>query len=342
MEEKTNQFCATTDELPAMIWASGPDGLRIYFNRRWLDFTGRPIQLELHGRWTEGVHPDDLTRCLGLYSRILDLRQEFRVEYRLRRFDGQYRWVLETGAPCLDTDGSLTGYSAVCFDITESKADAEALSRATRRLIEALDQERIRIAGELHEDIGSSLSILGIELMRAGQPVEGSSGVKYPDMQEIYQKLQEIGSKVSRLSNQLQPSILKYFGLAKAAESECREFSKMHQVPVSCSCNSIPARLDPDVALNFYRVLQEALSNAARHGHAIGIAVDLTGTSDELHLVVSDDGIGFDAGHECFPGGLGLISMRERMRRVGGQLEISSRPGRGAKISCRAPLAPSI
>ena len=342
MHPKEKCFGAFADNVPAMIWLSGLDGQRTYFNKRWLDFTGRPLQSQLQGGWMDAVHPDDVTRCLDSCSKSLDSRQEFRIEYRLRRNDGEYRWMRETCFPCREPDGSWTGFSGVCFDITESKAAIGALSRTTGRLVEAMDQERIRIAKELHDDIGSSLSILGIELMSADQPVSGSSRQKYPAMQELFRKLQEIGSKVSRLSDQLQPSMLKYFGLAKAVESECREFAGICRLPVTCSCNNIPPSPDPLVALSLFRALQEALSNAARHSRAAGIVVDLSGTSHELILIVTDDGAGFDPAQAWLSGGLGLISMRERMRRIGGALEITSQPGHGAKISCRAPLVPPV
>jgi signal transduction histidine kinase len=158
---------------------------------------------------------------------VLTAGSEFRMEYRLRRYDGEYRWVCDIGVPWLETDGSFAGYIGSCFDITDAKLGAEALSRVSGRLIEAHDQERVQIARELHDDIGASLAVLGIELMRADQPVTGSPGQKHPDLQEISEKLREIGSRVSRLSNQLNPPMLRYFGLAKAIETECRVFKRL-------------------------------------------------------------------------------------------------------------------
>ena len=341
MSENEGCFRALADKAPVMIWAAGPDRLRTHFNARWLDFTGRPARSELNNGWTEGIHPDDLSLFLGVYSESFDQRQEFKMEYRLRRYDGEYRWVCDTGVPWFEADGSFAGYIGSCSDITDSKLDAETLSRVSGRLIEAHDQERIRIARELHADIGSSLAALGIDLMRAGQPGSGSSGQKHPDLQEVCQKLQEIGLRVSRLSNQLQPPMLKYFGLAKAIETECQEFSKRCQASVSCSCNNIPPQLDPAIALNVFRVVEEALRNIGKHSHATRVRVDVTATSDELTLAVSDNGVGFDVEKARLADGLGLISMRERMRLAGGEFEIRSQHGQGSLISCRAPLVQS-
>jgi signal transduction histidine kinase len=215
---------------------------------------------------------------------------------------------------------------------------AEALARFAGRLLEAQDQERMQLAHELHADIGSSLSILGIELSKTGEPDSGSSGEKHPHIQEICQKLQEIGSRISRLSNQLNPPMLKYFGLRKAIEMECRELSKESQIPVSCACAAIPVMPGAAIALHLFRVVQEALRNAGKHSRATGIAVNMAATSNELTLTISDNGVGFEAEHLPSAEGLGLISMRERMRIVGGAFEIRSQPGQGTQITCRAPL----
>src|SRR5208282_2138229 len=90
--ESEARFRLMTDAAPVMVWMSGPDKLCNYFNKNWLDFTGRPMQHEMGEGWSEGVHPEDLKRCLGTYIRAFDDREGFRMEYRLRRFDGEYRW----------------------------------------------------------------------------------------------------------------------------------------------------------------------------------------------------------------------------------------------------------
>ena len=227
----------------------------------------------------------------------------------------------------------------------ENKEDfrgmADALSQAIGRLIEAQDQECMRIARELHNNIGPSLAILGIDLLKLGQLVLGSPGAEHPDVQQAYQKLQEIGSQVSRLSNQLSPSMLRYFGLAKAIEIECNEYSGKNQTPVSYSCENYSAKPDPVFALHILRVVQEALRNAGRHSRATRVSVDVTATPTEFILRVSDNGVGFDVEQTNIGAGLGLISMLERMRLIGGKFEVRSQPGQGVKISCRAPLVQS-
>jgi PAS domain S-box-containing protein len=329
------------ENAPALIWISGPDQQRVYLNKRWLDFTGRLAESELGNGWMQGIHPDDLSRLRDTYSESFLAHGEFRLEYRLRRHDGAYRWICETGAPLFADDGSFAGCIGSCTDVTESRLESNALAQSNARLLHAQEQERTRIARELHDDIGSSLSILGIEMLRAGQPVSGSPERKHPGIPEIYRKVQNIASRVSRLSHQLHSPELEYFGLAKAIETECRTFSDTRRMPVACSCKNLPAKPNPFVALSFLRVVQEALHNAAKHSRAQGIDVEALVDGSEIILQISDDGVGFDVEQSRLAAGLGLISMRERIRLIGGSFELWSEPGKGTRIRCRVPLSSS-
>jgi PAS domain S-box-containing protein len=121
---------------------SGPDKQCTFFNKPWLDFTGRPIERELGNGWADGVHPDDLPTCLDTYSSAFDRRDPFKMEYRLRRHDGEYRWVLDEGVPLFSHDGSFAGYIGSCVDITERR-HAEDASRRTEMEL----RESQRLAG---------------------------------------------------------------------------------------------------------------------------------------------------------------------------------------------------
>lgn len=221
----------------------------------------------------------------------------------------------------------------------ENQERSNEEARVIGRLLEAQEEERGRIARELHDEIGPALAIIGMDLLKTDQSGAGPSVEKHPDVQELYRKVQEIGSRISRLSHHLRPPMLKYFGLAKAIQSECREFSESSGIPASCSCGDIP-NLDPAVALTLFRVVQEALCNAGKHSHATGITVNVAAASDALTLEISDDGAGFNVDQMDAAAGLGLVSMRGRMRLIGGEFEIGSHAGQGTKISCRAPLSP--
>ncbi len=337
-EESEQLFRTLADVAPVMIWMSGTEGRFTFFNRRWLDFTGRTTASAAHTGWTDCLHPDDLQGCQSLYSGRFDLREEFNAEYRLRRHDGEYRWVSDTGVPRFATNRLFMGYVGSCFDFTECKNAAETLSNVNARLIEAQERERTRIARELHDDIGTSLAILSIEMLRAGQPVSGVPGRSHPGIQDVYAKMQELSKRVSRLSHHLHSPALEYMGLAQAIKTECRMFSERFRIPISCQCRDVPAKLDQSLALSFLRVVQEALHNAAKHSRAAKIEVEVATDARELKLAVRDNGIGFDVEQSRLAAGLGLVSMRERVRLVGGELVVRSNPGQGTEISCRAPL----
>ncbi len=125
LRESEARFRAMADTAPVMIWVSGPDKLCTFFNKGWLDFTGRSLEQELGNRWAEGVHREDLDLCLDVYENSFDSRQPFTMEYRLRRSDGEYRWVLDAGTPRFAPDGEFLGYIGSCIDITDRKRAEE-------------------------------------------------------------------------------------------------------------------------------------------------------------------------------------------------------------------------
>jgi PAS domain S-box-containing protein len=139
LREREERFGLLANAAPLMVWMSGPDKRCTYLNQPWLDFTGRPLERELGNGWSESVHPDDLPRCLDTYARAFDARQGFRMEYRLRRFDGEYRWVLDTGVPRFESDGTFDGYIGSCLDITDRKRGEEALRESEARLRHLLE-----------------------------------------------------------------------------------------------------------------------------------------------------------------------------------------------------------
>jgi PAS domain S-box-containing protein len=130
-------FQIVADVAPVFVWMSGPDKLCTYLNKHWLDFTGRPIEHELGNGWADSVHPDDVRTCLDTYSSAFDRRDHFRMEYRLRRHDGEYRWVFDTGVPFFNPDGSFAGYIGTCVDITERRHAEDALRRKEMELSES-------------------------------------------------------------------------------------------------------------------------------------------------------------------------------------------------------------
>lgn len=245
-----------------------------------------------------------------------------------------------------DTSGSSdAAILAVIQDLSALNAAEAALQEAetarcelARRLTTAQEEERTRIARELHDDIGQSLAILRIQMLRAGQPVSGMIGKRHPTIPELCDRLKTLTEKVSRISHQLHSSELEYVGLAAAIESHCREFSRQYKMTVECSCEDISKELDNLLALSILRIVQEALHNAGKHSQAKSIQVAVHGSPSELSLVIADDGIGFDLEEAKLASGLGLVSMRERVHLAGGEFSITTQTGEGTCIAARIPL----
>jgi PAS domain S-box-containing protein len=244
-----------------------------------------------------------------------------------------------------DVTNTPRSLSAVATDITFLKRakqelhDAEVVrDELSRRMMNAQEADRTSIARELHDDIGQSLAVLKIQMLRTGQPVSGRPDMMHASLKDLTVKLEKIIHKVGRLSHDLHSSELELLGLAVAVKSHCRECSEQLGIPIDCSCDHLEDKLDGMIALAFLRVLQEAMHNAMKHSAAKRITVRLTGSDHYLSLEIHDDGVGFDVEGARLAAGLGLISMRERVHLIGGEFEIWSRPGQGTGVTARAPI----
>ena len=171
--ESEQRFRLLANTAPVMIWKAGADLLCDFFNKPWLDFTGRSQEQELGNGWAEGVHPDDLQRCLDTYLAAARARQRFTMEYRLRRADGEYRWILDTGVPLLEPDGAFSGYVGSCIDITELKGvHADRVARAqAEAAVQARDEFLAVVTHDLREPLGAAnLGATTIERMIPDRP----------------------------------------------------------------------------------------------------------------------------------------------------------------------------
>ncbi len=338
LRESEGRFRLVANTAPVLIWMSGTDKLCNYVNQPWLEFTGRPVETELGNGWSEGVHPEDLVACMDVYTQAFDRRESFQMEYRLRRHDGEYRWLLDIGVPRFNADQSFAGYIGSCIDVTDRKLAEESLASVGRKLIEAHEEERTWIARELHDDVNQRMALLAIELERWNQQLPPSAVEFHDHIHHASQRLSGIANDIQALSHRLHSSKLEYLGLVAAAKSFCQEFSEQQKVEIDFSHSDVPRTVPKEVSLSLFRVLQEALQNAVKHSGVRHIKVELRGTPEEIRLTVTDSGIGFDWRDAMRGRGLGLISMRERMLLVSGEISIKSQTGSGTTIHARVPF----
>lgn len=337
LRESEARFRLVCNTAPVMIWMSGADGHFSYVNQRWLDFTGRSIEEELGNGWSQIVDPHDLILCMDTYRSAFEHLQSFKMECRMRRNDGEYRWISGTGVPRFDHDGRFAGYIGSCTDITDNKLAEQALSSVSQKLIRAQEQERTRIARELHDDINQRIALITIDLTCLGHSSESwaEAGNRITLLKE---RMAELGADVQAISHRLHSSKLEYLGLVTAIGSFCKELSSKHKVEISFSHDGIPSTLALETSHCLFRVLQECLNNALKHSGAREFTVDLRRIQENVHLTVSDTGVGFDPKLAMAGKGIGLISMQERLHLMNGSLSVNSNHTRGTTVRAVVPV----
>jgi PAS domain S-box-containing protein len=245
---------------------------------------------------------------------------------------------VEVSLSPIETEEGILVTSAI-RDITERKRAEEALASVSSRLIEAQEQERARIARELHDDIVQRLALSSLRLEQLQQNSPNLSAEVRSRMDELVEQICEIGKDIQSLSHELHSSKLEYLGIVAAMRSFCKEFGEQQKVEIDFKSEDLPGLLPPDFSLCLFRVLQEAIRNAAKHSGARRFEVRLWGTPEEIHLTVRDSGAGFDSEAAKESRGLGLISMQERLKLLHGTFLIESQPHCGTTIHARLPLS---
>ena len=279
------------------------------------------------------VNPNQRSQFM---KRLADEGSVRDIEVRFRRKDGEIRSSL--GSAELITVGGETFVLSVIADVTERKAAEVALASLSGRLIEAQEGERTRIARELHDDINQRLAMVAVTLKKLKQHVPATESGTIGFIEDVSASISDLSDDVQALSHRLHSSKLEYLGLEAAAGGFCAEISERHNVQIDFRSDAIPESLSYQVSLCLFRVLQEAVHNALKYSGVKTFEVSLATISNEIQLRVRDSGAGFDTtahhGH-----GLGLTSMRERLKLVNGRLSIDSKPHQGTTILARVPLA---
>ena len=277
-------------------------------------------------------------RLRGAVEAALHTGAPYELNLEMVRPDGTHRWVTARGEAQRDATGRIVGLRGTVQDITERKLAEEALSSVNRRLFEAQESERARIARDLHDDIGQRLALLSVALEQVRGLQSDSSGEALSCLDSLQKQTAEIMTDVQALSHELHSPRLLLLGIVAAMRGFCREVSGQKNVEVDFRSENVPANVPPDTSLCLFRVLQEAVHNAVRHSLVQHFDVHLRGTGDAVHLTVRDEGVGFDIDAASRGMGLGLTSMKERLKLVGGELVVESQPTRGTTIRARTPI----
>jgi two-component system sensor histidine kinase UhpB len=289
-------------------------------------------------------------RLTAATLQVLQTGQPYELELQMCRPDGNRRRVISSGEAVRDDQGDILRLCGTVEDITERNfqifrgEELERLMnddyRISARLIQAQDEENARIAQELRDYICQKLVLLAVEIQGLHPAFPELTQQARIRLNELWRYTAETVDDILRVSHHLHPSELDWLGLPLAIRGLCREFASRNRISVDCSCTDVAP--EKDLALSFFRVLQEALGNIAKHSHASNVSVELIGSWRELLLRVSDDGVGLELDKTKVTTGLGLIRMKERMRSIGGELAVWSAPTRGTRIEARVPLTESL
>jgi PAS domain S-box-containing protein len=300
-------------------------------------FASEPMRLT--GReLLDRIFPEDRVRFTAAIGGLTPEDPICHVTYRMVLSTGQLIWLEKRARAFFDEQGRMKRIISMVADVTDHKLAEEALSGVSRRLIEAQERERKRIARELHDDVAQRLALVAIELQHLQEKPPDSAIELSSRAEEFRKNIMEISTDVQALSHELHSSKLEYLGIVAAIRGFCREFGDQQKVKISFESHDLPDSLPVEVSLVLFRVLQEALNNAAKYSGVKEFIARLWAATGEVHLTVSDLGTGFDTQEAMKGAGLGLTSMTERLHLVKGYISIDSAPKRGTTIHARVPL----
>jgi signal transduction histidine kinase len=360
-----SDFHRLLEALPAGAYTCDADGLITYFNQHAVALWGRTPTLndpsdrfcgsfKLFAKDGTPIAHDECWMALALRERKEYNGQEIVVE----RPDGARATTLAHANPFIDGEGNLLGAVNVLVDISARKHAEEALREAHDRLAENViartveltelshhlfqvaEAERAKLAGELHDDMGSLLTVLAMRLGRLKEQLEEVAPELVADQQEVIDLLQATVGAQRRIVASLRPVLLDSFGLAVALRNHVEDWSRNSGIPVELDVPSALPSLHAEAALTLFRITQESLTNAAKHAHASRVRVSLVVTAKEISLRIEDDGAGISPESLQHPSSHGILGMRERLLQFGGQLSIApGTRGRGTRVGATMPLS---
>lgn len=330
--EATARNSAILRAVPDLMFVNDRNGTYVDYHARDRRLLFVPPE-QFMGRTIRDVMPPALAeRFMAAIAQVSESPDPVVVEYELpldelRHFEGRI----------LPVDHGRV--LSIVREVTESRRAMELNRTLAGRLITSQEDERQRIARELHDDMAQRLSLLAVDLGTLARRVEPSPSELRERLATLSSQAAELGGDLQRVSHELHPSTLKQLGLEMALRAFCRELAQARRLTIDVETRDVPSALAPDVALCLYRVAQEALQNVARHSGAARASVTLAGSDRALVLTILDDGGGFDASAPSRHAHLGLTSMRERVRLAGGTLTVDARPGAGTRIEARVPVS---
>ena len=339
LRESEEQFRSVFSDAGVGMVIVSPGGRFLAANKAFCDLLGYTEEELLETTVESVTFSEDWPAFSNMLQEALTERRGFQwFEKRCLHKSGQIVYTESSACLIRGHEGQPRYFVGQVLDVTHRKQAEEALSGMTRKLVEAQEHERARIARELHDDINQRLALLSVELEASRQKLPDTATDVSILLTELRKRINEISADVQSISHQLHSSQLEYLGIVGAARSFCREFSASQNVQIDFNHDDIPRPVSSEISLCLFRVLQEALHNAVKYSKVRHFEVRLSCSENQLSLTVSDRGVGFDPESALIREGLGLTSMKERVRLINGTISIESKPMHGTTIGVRVPL----
>jgi PAS domain S-box-containing protein len=346
--ESEERFRLMADSAPVLIWITGANDEYVWFNKVWLDFTGRTLQQETGMGWMEGVHPEDMQKCLEVHTSSFASREPFSTEYRLRFRGGGFRHVLANGVPRFSSEGEFLGFIGSCTDISGRKKIEEALQHSKQMLRHLVsyqervrEDERKRIAREIHDDLGQNLLALRLDVSMLHMRTEKSHPKLNKRVSAALNQIDATMRAVRSAINNLRPTVLD-LGLNAAIEWQVQDFQRRSGIACELSMDEQDFLLDDYRATALFRILQESLTNVIRHAQASHVCINLHKRGNTISMKIADNGIGIYPDCRRKANSFGLVGIEERISALGGELVIDSDPSKGTALTISIPLDSSI
>lgn len=345
LEASERRFRALVDASSQTVWTTDADGIVVDDSPSWRAFTGQTFDEWRGEGWLSAVHPDDRTRARAEWRAAIARGDALELEYRLQHREGGWRWTQVRAVPLHDADGQRTGWVGMNIDVDQRKQAERDRQLLMRELTMAEQSERRRISQVLHDDLQQVL--YGIEIkvkMMCEREAAKLEAETLAECEDVRAWITQAIKTTRQLTVSLSPPILKAEGLFEALGWLRSQMAELHAFTVELESVGALPRLDEDVRVLVFHAVRELLFNAIKHAEVDHATVTLATTDDEVTVTVADDGLGFDAEALVQSGRrgeqFGLYSIEERLRLIGGRLDIESVVGDGTRIVMHAPRHP--
>lgn len=345
ISESELRFRTLTKDAPVGIFETDANGLTTYVNQTWLNYTGLSFEEAIGDAWMYIIHPEDRAKQVNSWKEKTQKIEPSETEYRIINKNGQLRWVNGKAIPVINSSGKVTGYIGTIADVTDLKKALDLLNERTVQLSELSahlqnirENERTHIAREIHDELGQQLTALKMDIAWLSKKNINSNDDVKCRFDDAIILVDEMVKSIRRIGTELRPSIIDDLGLNAAMEWQVFEFGQRSGIVVKFKNTFDDININPAISISLFRILQESLTNIARHSKAKQVRINLEKTGNNILLMIQDDGIGFNKTSKKNGRAFGLLGINERVAMLNGQSSIETAPGKGTNIKVVLPL----